>query len=83
VRGERQLEVTLRNGSDVPALSGKLTLLDAGGACILPVYYSDNYIALMPGESRAVTATFKGQGAVRLDLRGWNVAPLSLEVRDQ
>jgi hypothetical protein len=83
VRGERQLEVTLRNGSDVPALSGKLTLLNADGARILPVYYSDNYIALMPGESRTVTATFKSQGAVRLDLRGWNVAPLSQEVRDQ
>lgn len=60
-----------------------MTLLNADGARILPVYYSDNYIALMPGESRTVTATFKSPGAVRLDLRGWNVAPRSLEVRDQ
>lgn len=60
-----------------------MTLLNADGACILPVYYSDNYIALMPGESRTVTATFKSPSAVRLDLRGRNVAPLSLEVRDR
>nr|WP_315391866.1 sugar-binding domain-containing protein [uncultured Duganella sp.] len=80
VRDERRLEVTLRNGGAVPALSGKLTLFNADGARILPVYYSDNYVALMPGESRTVNVTFKGEGAVRLDLRGWNVVPQSLLV---
>jgi hypothetical protein len=64
-------------------LSSKLTLLNADGARILPVYYSDNYIALMPGESRIITTTFNSPGAMRLDRRGWNVAPLSLEVRDR
>jgi hypothetical protein len=81
--GERQLEVTIRNGGEAPALGGKLTLLNADGERILPVYFSDNYVALMPGESRTVTATFKSQGAVRLDLRGWNVAPQSLRVSAQ
>jgi hypothetical protein len=83
VPGERQLEVTMRNGGEVPALSGKLTLFNADGERILPVYFSDNYVALMPGESRTVTVTFKSQGAVRLDLRGWNVAPQSLPVGAQ
>jgi hypothetical protein len=83
VRGERQLEVTMRNGGEVPALSGKLSLFNADGERILPVYFSDNYVALMPGESRTVTVTFKSQGAVRLDLRGWNVAPQSLQVGAQ
>ena len=83
VRGERQLEVTMRNGAEAPALSGKLTLFNADGERILPVYFSDNYVALMPGESRTVSVTFKSQGAVRLDLRGWNVAPQSLQVGAQ
>ena len=83
VRGERQLEVTMRNGGEAPALNGKLTLFNADGERILPVYFSDNYVALMPGESRTVTVAFKGQGAVRLDLRGWNVAPQSLLVGAQ
>ncbi|HEX7982619.1 MAG TPA: glycoside hydrolase family 2 protein, partial [Duganella sp.] len=73
----------IRNGGEAPALGGKLTLLNADGERILPVYFSDNYVELMPGESRTVTATFKSQGAVRLDLRGWNVAPQSLRVTAQ
>ena len=83
VRGERQLEVTMRNGGEAPALSGKLTLFNADGERILPAYFSDNYVALMPGESRTVSVTFKSQGDVRLDLRGWNVAPQSLRISAQ
>jgi lysophospholipase L1-like esterase len=80
VEGERQLQLTLSNRNAAPALGGKLTLFKADGTRILPVYYSDNYVGLMPGESRIVTASFKAEGDVRLDLRGWNVAPRSLPV---
>ena len=78
--GERRLEVTLSNRNGVPALGGKLTLFNPVGERILPVYYSDNYLGLMPGEARTVTLAFKRQGDVRLDLRGWNVAPQSLPI---
>ena len=53
--GEDLGVVTLTNRSPTPALNIKLTLIDSRGARILPAFYSDNYIALMPGESRAVT----------------------------
>ncbi|MTV39899.1 glycosyl hydrolase 2 galactose-binding domain-containing protein [Duganella radicis] len=78
--GERQLEVTLLNRNGAPALGGKLTLLKADGTRVLPVYYSDNYVTLPPGESRQVKAVFKTEGDVKLELRGWNVAPQSLAV---
>ena len=78
--GERRLEVTLSNRNGVPALGGKLTLFNPAGERILPVYYSDNYLGLMPGEARTVTLAFKRQGDVRLDLRGWNVVPQSLPI---
>jgi len=44
----------------------------------LPVYYSDNYVSLAPGESRTITMEaalkdFKGQSAV-VDVDGWNVS---------
>ncbi|TFW15821.1 glycosyl hydrolase 2 galactose-binding domain-containing protein [Duganella callida] len=80
IAGERQLDVTLLNRDAAPALLGKLTLLKSDGTRILPVYYSDNYLSLPPGENRLVKISFKAEGDVKLDLRGWNVAPQSLAV---
>ena len=55
--------VTLRNKSNVPAPFLRLNLKGADGEQILPVVYSDNYITLMPGESRSVRVTWKIEDA--------------------
>lgn len=69
----RKVDVTLTNPSKVPLLNTKLTLLDGAGARVLPVYWSDNYVALMPGESRTVSAEFAGaEGALKVAVRAWN-----------
>jgi hypothetical protein len=74
---DRAVVVHLRNPSSTPALSVKLTLLDEQGARILPAYYSDNYLALLPGETRDVTIRYPAANAGRahVALRGWNIAP--------
>ncbi len=45
---------------------------------ILPVLWRDNYIELMPGESREITAQFLSADALnegaQLRLTGWNIA---------
>lgn len=78
---ERRVEVTLRNTGGAPALNNKLTLTDAAGARILPAYYSDNYVSLLPGERRTVTIAYPaaagGSGAPRVALRGWNTQPMT------
>lgn len=56
---------TLTNTSDVPALMLRLKLTADDGELVLPALYSDNYICLMPGESRTVTTRFTA-----FDLRG-------------
>jgi beta-galactosidase/beta-glucuronidase len=72
----RKVDVTLANPSTVPLLNAKLTLTTSGGARVLPVYWSDNYVSLMPGERRTVTAEFDaasaGQGALHVAVRAWN-----------
>jgi hypothetical protein len=75
-QGEQVLRVTLRNAGTTPALAAKLTLLDAKGQRILPAYYSDNYVPLLGGETRAITIRYPQQatGRVQVALRGWNVA---------
>ena len=52
--------MTLENKSDVPALMIRLKVKDsATGDLVLPVWYSDNYLFLMPGESKTVDVSFE------------------------
>ena len=47
---------------------------DADGEEMLPVLWEDNYFALLPGQSRQVTATYAPERAkVAVDVSGWNV----------
>jgi hypothetical protein len=68
------------NHGNVPVLAVKLTLVDPKtGQHILPVYYSDNYFSLLPGETHNFRIEFHGlTDKPRLDLTGWNVEPSSL-----
>jgi hypothetical protein len=71
------LHVRLENRGSSVALENKLTLLDSTGARILPAYYSDNYVSLLPGETREVEIEYPAtaaQGAPQLGIRGWNLA---------
>jgi hypothetical protein len=74
---ETVVTVTLANTGSAPALNGKLTLVDAKGARILPAYYADNYVSLLPGERRTVEIRYPGEarGGAKVELRGWNVTP--------
>ncbi len=58
--GEKwNLATTLDNRSEVPALMIRLKVLDENGEMILPALYSDNYVALMPGESRNIVMSVR------------------------
>jgi len=55
-KGDRwELSTKLQNTGDSPALMVRVKAVrEKTGDRILPVIYSDNYIALMPGETRAI-----------------------------
>jgi len=79
---ERVTAVDLSNSSSTAAIATKLTLFGANGAQVLPAYFSDNYVSLMPGESRRIEVRYPAQaakGAVNVKLRGWNVVPTSVK----
>jgi len=50
-----------------------------GGEDVTPVFWSDNYFSLLPGEKKSVTARFASaalHGATpELVVEGWNVEP--------
>jgi beta-galactosidase/beta-glucuronidase len=74
--------VRLRNPGSVPILNAKVTLLDETGKRMLPVYYSDNYIALLAGEARELEIHCPAGAArcARVALRGWNVKPQEVAI---
>ena len=65
---------TLINRSPVPAVMVKLTVLGPDGRRLLPVYLSDNYVSLLPGERRDVTIRCNESCPLLTpSVRGWNV----------
>jgi Exo-beta-D-glucosaminidase Ig-fold domain/Glycosyl hydrolases family 2/Glycosyl hydrolases family 2, sugar binding domain/Glycosyl hydrolases family 2, TIM barrel domain len=72
------IDVTLHNPGAQVALMAHVQLRRKGsGERVLPVYYSDNYVSLVPNESRtitieAATSDLKGQAALVV-VDGWNV----------
>ena len=79
---EIAVHVSLEDTGPAPALAAKLTLVDDTGARILPAFYSDNYVSLLPGEPRQIEIRYPRThtGAAHLNLRGWNVEPLSTNI---
>jgi hypothetical protein len=77
---ELAIHVSLHNTGSAPALAAKLTLVDEAGRRILPAFYSDNYMSLLPGERRDIDIRCPGMhaGTAQIRLRGWNVAPAEI-----
>jgi hypothetical protein len=61
-----------------------LTLLNpADGSRILPAYFTDNYVSLLPGEHREVEIVYPvkaANGVAQLAIRGWNVQKQTVAV---
>jgi hypothetical protein len=57
--GMARYEINIKNTGNTPAVQLALSAAGADGTDILPVFWSGNYITLMPGETVSVTAEFK------------------------
>jgi hypothetical protein len=76
------LHTELDNPSESPALGVRLVAVRAeSGDAILPVLFSDNFVALMPGEKRTIRTELEAADArgeePRIVLEGFNVAASS------
>jgi exo-1,4-beta-D-glucosaminidase len=81
------VHVSLRNPSDHLAFQVRLGIHSKGqDAEILPVLWEDNYIELLPGESREVSAEYLSRGALsgnpELTVSGWNIEPLTVSLSE-
>ena len=76
--GEWLAVVTLENDSRTPALMIRLNIVGKNdGLQFLPVFYSDNYFALLPGEKKTVEVRWKDVDTrgnrPKLEVTGYNV----------
>ncbi len=78
-KGEDEMtHVTLENPMKDLAFFVRLKVdKGKGGEEILPVLWQDNYISLLPGEKREITATYRatelGTTSPYVEVKGWNV----------
>ena len=79
-----RIHLRLENQGATAALANKVTLLNASdGSRILPAYYSDNYVSLLPGETREIEIEYPSgmaKGPPQVSLRGWNLVSRTVPV---
>lgn len=76
-------KITVTNEGDSPALLIRIKAIDTQSqGQILPVYFSDNYFSLMPGESKEISIELHnkaiGQEDVSFRIEGWNISGQNL-----
>ena len=69
------LSVELKNTGNSIAFAIELNAIDTNtDAGIVPIFWQDNYLTLLPEESRTIEAAFsKTVSNVSLDIHGWNI----------
>lgn len=80
-----QVEVTLDNTQNHSlAFFNRISLVDAATKTrLLPAFYSDNYVSVLPGNQKKVIIDFKpgiAQKDLQVEISGWNVSKKYLPV---
>jgi exo-1,4-beta-D-glucosaminidase len=81
------VRLTVKNSSDHLAFQVRFGIQKSGKTeYILPVFWDDNYIELMPGESREITARYLPtsgiSGPLELTIAGWNIDTTTISLKE-
>ncbi|HEX8817497.1 MAG TPA: glycosyl hydrolase family 2 [Terriglobales bacterium] len=79
---ETIVHALIENPSSSVAFMARFRLADKNNDDIVPIFWDDNYVSLLPGEKREVTASFapseSKSSPLTLTIDGWNVAPITI-----
>jgi hypothetical protein len=83
---EGKIEVIINNPANGPiAFFNRLSLVDdQTKKRVLPVFYSDNYISVLPGEKKTIIVEYSPsviKGRLSVSIAGWNVKEQYLSVQ--
>ncbi|NDV77959.1 glycoside hydrolase family 2 TIM barrel-domain containing protein [Dysgonomonas sp. 511] len=80
-----KIEVTLTNPAGNPVtFFNRVSLIDSKtGKRILPAFYDDNYVSVMPGTPKTVVVEFNPENGVvpQIEVKGWNVDSIVQNVK--
>ncbi|HEY1213385.1 MAG TPA: hypothetical protein VGE93_07100, partial [Bryobacteraceae bacterium] len=80
-----RITVTLKNPAGGPvAFFNRVSLVDPKTKeRLLPVFYSDNYISVLPGETKTITLDYTPKSGVTpvVSVRGWNLQEKNYPVK--
>lgn len=81
--GKGKVSVKLSNLAQEPAFFIRLKVLDQKDEPLLPAYFSDNYITLLPGEDKNIEMEipFASKENMKLVVEGWNVPESSVKLQ--
>jgi len=72
--GKMEVSLTNPKGGAV-AFFNRIALVDSKtGKRILPAFYNDNYISVVPGETKTITVEYAPQSGMtpKIEVLGWN-----------
>jgi mannosylglycoprotein endo-beta-mannosidase len=79
-----KIAVTLINSKQAPlAFFNRVSLIDPKtGDRVLPTFYSDNYVTVLPGEQKVVVVEYNVPVVnPKIAVRGWNLAERTIEIK--
>lgn len=83
--GAMRVTIELTNRSPVSALATQVILRSMSNKeCVLPVYASDNFVSLLPGEKKQLTVEVPAsaiKGDMEVALTGWNLKDAAVPVQ--
>ncbi|QPH37927.1 glycosyl hydrolase [Pedobacter endophyticus] len=83
-KGKGKVEVLLSNPSGNPvAFFNRIALVDTeSGKRILPSFYDDNYVTVLPGERKTITVEYThATDNLAVEVYGWNVEKQTIGIR--
>jgi exo-1,4-beta-D-glucosaminidase len=81
-QGLQFVQMTVDNPTKTLAFMVHLRLVKSDGEDVVPAFFEDNFVSLLPGESRYLAVFYRaadlGKAPAHLEVSGWNVPPQNI-----
>jgi exo-1,4-beta-D-glucosaminidase len=85
VQGLQYVQMTVTNPAKTLAFMVHLRLVKSDGEDVIPAFFEDNFVSLLPGESRYLAVFYRaadlGKTPAHLEVNGWNVQPQNIALQ--
>ncbi len=83
---EIKVSVNIQNNTSHVSMLNKLKIKTTNGESVLPVFFSDNYVSLVPGETKSIDLSFENKPAYKnavLSIESWNNETIRINLKNE